>query len=151
MLMHTPPDADLDVAPYRLEQACRLRQEVGAALWEPDPPCPVATDATIFRLHAGAVDAHRAVCGRDVQRLHGAVVAEEQLRLVAGEVEAGGMVAAGLDAKRVGDADVAAAPGAVVTSSQPTSACCRSWYFAPPNAGTISNMATTAAASANTS
>jgi len=63
-----------------------------------------------------------------VQHLHGAV-AEEQLGVVAGEVEAGGMVAAGLDAKRVGDADVAAAPGAVVTSSQPTSACCRSWYF----------------------
>jgi hypothetical protein len=42
-----------------------------------------------------------------------------------GEVESGGVVATALYAKWVGDADVAARPGAVV-SDQP-GACCRSW------------------------
>ena len=51
--------------------------------------------------------------------------------ILAGEVEAGGVVAAGLDAERVRDADVAAAPGAVVvTAQQPKSGCCRiSWWY----------------------
>ena len=51
----------------------------------------------MLKLQAGAVDAHRAVFERDLPHLHGSV-AEEQLGLVAGEVEAGG--------EPVGDADV---------------------------------------------
>ena len=63
--------------------------------WEPEPPCGVRGDSTaiMLKLQAGAVDAHRAVFERDLQHLHGSV-AEEQLGLVAGEVEAGGVVAA---------------------------------------------------------
>jgi len=94
-----------------------------------EPPCPVhgaavTTAAAAREFHAAAVDAHRGVGGGDLQHLHGAV-AQEQLRRpegeVAGEVEPGGVVAAGLDAERVCDADVAAAPGAVCSS------CRRSW------------------------
>ena len=43
--------------------------------------------------------------------------------ILAGEVEAGGVVAAGLDAERVRDADVAAASGAVTRHA----GGCRSW------------------------
>ena len=46
--------------------------------------------------------------------------------ILAGEVEAGGVVAAGLDAERVRDADVAAPPGAVVVTAQQPRGCCRS-------------------------
>jgi len=49
-------------------------------------------DAIILQLHAGAVDAHRAVFNRDVQHLHGAVAEEQpgrQVEVVAGEVEPG--------------------------------------------------------------
>jgi hypothetical protein len=34
---------DLEAAPYRLDHASRLRQEVGASLWDPEAPCPVRT------------------------------------------------------------------------------------------------------------
>jgi len=67
---------------------------------------------------AAAVDADRGVGDRDREHLPGAV-ADEQLGqmvgVVAGQVEAvlALDVAAGLDAERVRDADVAAAPGAV--------------------------------------
>jgi len=119
-------DVDLDVAPYHQHHALRLRQEELAALWEPAAPrhTPVGDPATrvgsLPELHSLAFDAHRAAGNRDIRHLHGAV-AEEQLRriallLPAGEVEAaGGVVAAGLHAERVGDADVAATAGAAAT------------------------------------
>lgn len=78
-------------------------------------------------IHADAVDAHRAALNGHLEHLHGTVT-KEQLGLpegvVAGEVEATDVVAAGLDAERVRDADVAASPSAIVL--QPSG--CRSWY-----------------------
>jgi len=111
------------VAAFREQHARRLRQVVREA----DPPCCVhgaAATATIIdpKVHdAAAVDAYRGIGNRDLENLHGAA-AEEQLGrpvgAVAGEVEARGVVAAGLHAERIRDVDVAAAPRA---ATSPTS------------------------------
>lgn len=112
-------DTNLDAAPYGLDYAYWPRQEVRESLWQAVPPCSVRSYAIIIiirKIHTGAVDAHRAVLNGDLEHLHGAAVAEEQLRwalhlpVPAGEVESRGVVAAGLHAERVRDAGVAADP-----------------------------------------
>jgi len=115
----------MDVAAFHPHRVlCRLRQEVREG--QVGPPRPIrggctATGTTMTpttELQSAAVDSHRGVAGGDVKHLVplGAGVAQEQLRrlvrVVAVEVEAGGVEASQLDAERVRDADAAAAPGA---------------------------------------
>jgi len=73
-------------------------------------------------------DTHRGVGNGDLKHLQ--AVSEKQhgwlmmvVGAVTGEVEAGGVVAAGLDAERVRDADVAASPGAAIITAQKPSGC----------------------------
>jgi len=124
-------EIDLDVAADHLELAYRLRQEERASPWEPAAPChipggdPATRVRTLPELHAAAADAHRAAGNGDLEHLHGAVT-KEQLRpvaLPAGEVEAGGVVAARLHAERVGDADVAAPPGTATAAANWDGGC----------------------------
>lgn len=136
VVVPAPTDVGPDAAAQHGYTVGNLRQEVRPVPWEAGAPRSSRSEATaaaavvvvVGEHHAAAVDADRGVGHGDREHLHGAV-ADEQLGRpvvgagVAGEVEAVLDVAAGLDAERVRDADVAAAPGAGRTT--PRAGACR--------------------------
>ena len=135
-------EEDLDVADIRDELVPLRRQVVRPAVAESASQCAMGTTtSTARKLDDDAVDAHRGVgVDGDVQHLHGAVAEEQVVGAVAGEVEAAGVEAAGLDAERVRDADVAAPPGTATAAANwdggcrgpqhPTAGCAMAIYRA---------------------